>query len=314
MPAWSQTRLLITLAVAALIVMEPVSWMTASVPPCIVNPENYAAYYAAHDHCPTFHIFLVKFFTRVLEHLGDPNWVVADFTAVLALSTIILWIVTLQASLRQSRDMEASIAAAQRSADIAERSLLEIQRALIVPTDFSINQMVNDEKDIIGYRVTAILRNKGNTAAKNVLGNANAVILEGDLPDAFPFADRDSPGVTGSVLGPDVPATYPIDIALQDIISIMLKTRRGYIYGWTEYNDIFEGTAKRRTEYCIEIEVVGNPEILHGQPGAGAVLGFRVYGRYNGIDEDCLYKPGQRPPIGGLPPPTQPRTRQTPKT
>ena len=122
MPAWSQTRLLITLAVAALIVMEPVSWMTAWIPPCIVNPENYAAYYAGHDYCPAFHVFLFKLVARVFEHFGDPNWVVADFTAILALSTIILWIVTLQASLRQSRDMEASIGVASRAAGAAEKA------------------------------------------------------------------------------------------------------------------------------------------------------------------------------------------------
>jgi hypothetical protein len=49
--------------------------------------------------------------------------------------------------------------------------------------------------------------------------------------------------------------------------------------------------------------VVGNLLVFH--PG-GSPLGFIPHGPYNGIDDDCFYQPGQRPPIGGLPPPTQP--------
>jgi hypothetical protein len=120
--AWSQTRLLFTLAVAVLIVMEPVSWMTAAIPGCIVNPESYGAYYPNHNQCPTFHVFLIVGVARVLEHFGDPNWVIADFTVILALSTICLWVVTWRASVRQSRDMEASIAVALKAANAADLS------------------------------------------------------------------------------------------------------------------------------------------------------------------------------------------------
>jgi hypothetical protein len=103
MLAWSQTRLLITLGIATLLLMEPVSWLTADISSCIVNPENYGAYYANGNHCPTFHVFLLKCLARVLEHLGDPNWVIADFTVVLALSTIGLWVITWQVGRRQEK-------------------------------------------------------------------------------------------------------------------------------------------------------------------------------------------------------------------
>ena len=179
MPTWSQARLLFTLAVAALIVMEPVSWMTASIPPCIVNPENYGAYYADHNYCPTFHVFLVKLLARVLEHFGDPNWVVADFTAVLALSTIILWIVTWQAGIRQSRDMKASIAAAekaamgamigaraaQKSADVSEKAFSNLERPYIFA--FGIQRLEADTEYAGGFEpfVTYNVANYGKTPA-----------------------------------------------------------------------------------------------------------------------------------------------------
>jgi hypothetical protein len=113
---WSQPRLLSTLAVWIAIAMEPVSWMTSQVPPCMVNPENYSNYYAEHQECPTFHVFLIKFTTAILEKLGDPNWVIAIFTVVLASSTIGLWIAT-----KGLYDTgEKQIAVAKESADAAK--------------------------------------------------------------------------------------------------------------------------------------------------------------------------------------------------
>jgi hypothetical protein len=154
MLAWSQTRFFVTLAVAALLVMEPVSWITAPIPGgCLVKPENYAPYYSGHDYCPTFHIFLIDLATRVFRHFGDPNWVIADFTAVLAFSTICLWAVTWRASIRQSRDMEASIAVATRAAENAEKAL----HALEVPHIFPVNMSFKTPEDAFGAPQSAFI-------------------------------------------------------------------------------------------------------------------------------------------------------------
>jgi hypothetical protein len=159
MLAWSQTRFFVTLAVAALLVMEPVSWITANIPGCIVNPENYAAYYGDQNHCPTFHVFLIALAARAGDHFGDPNWVIADFTAVLAFSTICLWVGTWRASVRQSRDMEASIGVA---ADTAKRQL----RAYITVTGVKILYAGSDVKYKPNIRVR--YKNVGQTPAYDV--------------------------------------------------------------------------------------------------------------------------------------------------
>ena len=80
---------------------------------------------------------------------------------------------------------------------------------------------------------------------------------------------------------------------------------RGFFYGWVEYSDLFNATTRRRTEYCAEIQVNGEPRIKP-ERGAASGLSFAVAGKYNGIDDDCFYKPGTRPPVGGLPPIAQP--------
>jgi hypothetical protein len=91
---WSEQRLLTTLGIATAIVMEPVSWLTSGPSPCIVNPANYGDYYAESNICPTFHVFLFKILAAIFEKLGEPNWVIATFTIVLAASNIGLWLST----------------------------------------------------------------------------------------------------------------------------------------------------------------------------------------------------------------------------
>jgi hypothetical protein len=53
--------------------------------------------------------------------LKNTDWLVV-FTAVLAWSTIGLWIATLRTGAKQSRDMQASVAVADRAARAAELS------------------------------------------------------------------------------------------------------------------------------------------------------------------------------------------------
>src|SRR5262245_62696791 len=102
----------------------------------------------------------------------------------------------------------------------------------------------------------------------------------------------------------------PVDIAVQDLLDIMNRKMRGFIYGWVEYDDVFTSSARRRTEFYVEIEIIGNPVVMPSK-GAPAPLGFAVYEKYNGIDEDCFYRPGEKPPLGGLPEPTQPPFRES---
>jgi hypothetical protein len=60
-------------------------------------------------------------------------WLVG-FTGVLAVSTIGLWIVTWRASVSQARDMKASIATAERAADIARQAMIAGERAFVFAT------------------------------------------------------------------------------------------------------------------------------------------------------------------------------------
>ena len=147
----------IAIALVYLTLAEALSW--APVPDlalCLIQPEH-GQQTADHDnkkYCPAFHTGAALVFDNVdtfLEH--HDKSVVGGFTIVLAISTIGLWLATnklwsagerqiellAKSSADQSRDMQASIAIAKRSAEIAEYSIVQLQRALLVLTKFNVD-------------------------------------------------------------------------------------------------------------------------------------------------------------------------------
>ncbi|HYY36314.1 MAG TPA: hypothetical protein VE801_01145 [Xanthobacteraceae bacterium] len=233
------------------------------------------------------------------------------FAWVVARSTRRLWLATREASAIQSRDIQASIAVAQEAANAAAKSaaasaraVVDMQRALIVPTQFQSTAIVRNDR-VIAYRITAVFENTGTTVARRFTGTANIVMWKGPLPEDFKYPDRMEAIAPNAFVAPRLKIPFPVDIAIQDLLDIMNKKMRGFIYGWVEYDDVFTSSARRRTEFCVEIEIIGNPLVMPSK-GAPAALGFAGYGKYNGIDEDCFYRPGEKPPVGGLPEPTQP--------
>src|SRR6266540_4550282 len=88
---WSPRQFWAYTALAALLVMEVVSWITSQVPPCIVNPEDYA-HYAGNDECPTQHVFLIVSMAGILETIGH-NWVTALSTVVIASFTGTIYLI-----------------------------------------------------------------------------------------------------------------------------------------------------------------------------------------------------------------------------
>ncbi len=222
-------------------------------------------------------------------------WLVV-FTGVLGASTIGLWWVTWRGSVRQSRDMEASIATAKRSANIAERALTVVERAFCAVSDFS-NNTISIRGQLSFFATRIRIANSGSTAAISYIGRVNVVAIE-NIPDGFRFADRPGGRRSHSVITPRSETYLPADIAIQDAIAAFERRKRILIYGWLEYNDIFENTPRHRTEFCFEIEFFTDPrvpvQILQGQQTI-PIFNILPYEQYNGCDDGCHYKPGETP-------------------
>jgi hypothetical protein len=100
--------------------------------------------------------------------LADYTGELAFFTKGLFIATVILGIATiglLVAAFFQSRDMKASIAAAQKSANVAERALVHSKSA-DRPNEVTYG-MVRGEQ-IIAYRITVVLEKYGDSHRQTV--------------------------------------------------------------------------------------------------------------------------------------------------
>lgn len=198
--------------------------------------------------------------------LFDANAVIAVFTGVLAISTIALWDAT------------------NRSAKIAHDTLTKLERAFI---SFRVKgrPRVDFNNRLEGWQIVSEMRNSGKTQVVGLYANVSWDAPLNELPDDFTFPDI-TPGPAtpkGGIIGPD-------DSAFQRPVympnAFLEAARQGhihlYIWGWAEYDDIFEGTPPHRTEFAFEILVDSDPYISRTPPFI-----FNGITAYSGADEDC---------------------------
>ncbi|MFZ3325122.1 MAG: hypothetical protein WA231_04185 [Methylocella sp.] len=197
---------------------------------------------------------------------------------------------------KQSKDMQASIAAAQSAANAA-RDQVSLSREALIMTEraFVFCERIEhfwrakkETEEIIEWIFFPVWKNSGNTPTKHGMGCVNTwlAIDSGDLPHDFTFPDYGSaerimigPGLTKHGLH------LPIPIATMH--RIREGTAHAYMWGWAEYNTIFTtDTLRHRSEFCLEIQVTGNPTYKEG----GFV--FRAHGPFNGFDDECYRKAG----------------------
>jgi hypothetical protein len=76
-----------------------------------------------------------------------------------------------------------------------------------------------------------------------------------------------------------------VDLDIDILQKIRIGSTHAYIWGWIDYDDIFANTNRHRTEFCLEIQVTGNPIYKEGG------FAYRMHGPFNGFDEECYSKP-----------------------
>jgi hypothetical protein len=130
------------------------------------------------------------------------------------------------------------------------------------------------------YGVTAILKNGGQTPATNVTINVSCQKLSKDLEGDFAFPD--SPLFGQGVIGPQGEMHTPIIRLDATEFEPIDGTTEWYLWGWVEYDDVFTGTIRHRTEFCFQIDRVRLPVTNE------FLAGFRPYPRFNAAEADCL--------------------------
>src|SRR5260221_10533203 len=141
---------------------------------------------------------------------------------------------------------------------------------------------------IQSWRVAPIWENSGDTPARRMFVNFNCQEFSSRIPEDFKFPDSAEP--EPSLIGPKATVQGSGVLLAGDIIGRLASgSSKMYLWGWADYNEVFDGTPRRRTEFCFEAVVLGNPQ--DGQ----VELGFPLHRRFNGADEECLRSPAPYP-------------------
>ena len=221
-----QIRVIAILAIAYLIAVELVSFLPKSpASPCIVNPADYGPYYAEKNECPALHVLFVKAGAGVFHILGDPHWVTAISTIVLAFATAFLFVTT--------RDLV-------RGAEVTSRRQLRAYVSVVIGS-----ASFQERDKNIRFEARPLIINAGQTPAHDVAYWANAAILPIPIAPDFAFPPPENfRWVGGAVLGPRhdfiANATVPDFVADDDVEAIKQGLGQALcVWGRVAYRDIF---------------------------------------------------------------------------
>lgn len=190
------------------------------------------------------------------------------------------------------RASEKSARASEKSAALADEALMSAQRPYVFLKEIQVSLTKNPINDEIQTcTLQPVWENTGTTPTRNGRGHVSWKYFERSVPADFDFSDFDDLGnrilsydaYRPLIVGPKAAALSPV-ISIEPAILRQVRDLQGklLIWGWTEYDEIFPGAKRHRTEFCYQVAVSGSP---------ASHVGFSQYHLHNGVDEDCSKKP-----------------------
>lgn len=245
---WSQRRLIATLAIAAIVVLEPVSWITASVPPCILDPADYAADFTEHYQCPTLYGFLLRHARTLYAFLTEPQVATVAVPLILAVSTLFLWWYSTRKLAR------AAIAAARAAQTSADALMAAEQAQLLTVFDTGNITQILSELGRADHGEGSRSTSGGMLFVKFVCknyGKSTAILKEishdlrywKELPPLLRYAPSpDMPkerAIVAGASGEPIQCTLAVPVTSEIASSIRSRESFLWVYGRVLYDDAF---------------------------------------------------------------------------
>lgn len=212
-------------------------------------------------------------------------WMMVVTAITTGLTAVALWFIkgTLDATRKTVGEAENATKAAQDAVAITREAAEQQLRAYLAIDGFRGDIKNTDGPFQLGLSLR--FKNLGQTPALRVFSNFN--IMFG--PATGTPKDFDFPPGTGGVGFGYMPVGMEHTSGVQwlsgEFTSDLLAKRRVCLfYGFIDYDDVFEHTPRRRTEFCAEIELETGPD---GIP----VARFATPREHNAIDSDCRRQP-----------------------
>jgi hypothetical protein len=208
---------------------------------------------------------------------------VACFTLALWRSTDRLW----ESGEKQIASAGRASEAALRSVAISESALKDIERAFIYCSNQALVQPEPFSSESANYIVNIQWTNSGKTSTVECFQRVSWQTADTLLDESFTFPDLGGSAPGRTFIAPNGCINGgPLLIPHAYIAAAMEGRCYLYIWGWCEYDDIFPGTPRHRSEFCFRIAPVQS--MSDGPDGKHrAVAAFMYHNKHNGADEDC---------------------------
>jgi hypothetical protein len=216
---------------------------------------------------------------------------IAAFTCALVWATLRLW----RVSQKQSRDMETSLKiakeaaqAAQESASLQKIAMISTQRAFIFMKEFQpFNNIDSTTNEIKQFIIEIKFLNYGKTPGLNVNAAVYIKFFDASVPNdniviAIPLP-TETEKIKANVGPGGLFSANPIFISRQEANDIFLGKTRCFVMIAVEYNDWFNDTPLRHTNYFAEIVVFFDPEQASVNPNV-SMFQLRSFWKYNSAD------------------------------
>lgn len=141
------------------------------------------------------------------------------------------------------------------------------------------------------WRFTPQLSNAGNTPILKGLTTTYSRFTKDPLNDKdFTYASESiggGPWISPISLGPHSElGGVSISVKISDLEEIGKRNKHLYIWGWIDYNDVFSGTPRHRTEFAYEVCVRADP----CDENSDAFRTPHLW-KHKGADQDCMRDP-----------------------
>jgi hypothetical protein len=213
------------------------------------------------------------------------TFILAIFTAVLGATAIV------QIRYLRRADETAKIAAdaVRDQASLTREAMLRTQRAFVFVKHVCVGHQINLVQSttgplvevVVGWNIGVQWENTGDTPTRDLVTHISIREFEGEMPADYDFPDLNET-TTKSLLGPRAVCFSPI-FAIPDSQArqVFQKKNHLYLWGWAEYDDVFPGTERHRTEFCYELLFIAP------FPSKSSFT-HKLHTRYNGAEDECL--------------------------
>jgi hypothetical protein len=240
-------------------------------------------------------------------------WLVV-FTAVLALSTIGLWLQTTrlaEGAEVQAADIRAQIKATEDMARASQQSANAADKAIETQTGAWIKQLrpfvsvkgfitlvaLDNEIDrnIQGFHIRATLENTGQTPAINLTSRISIAVFPNGMPERFSYpetyAAEDLEGDVSFIGSHSSANSGVLILSLSDALAAPNQLLPVYIWGAADYDDTFDGTPRYRTEFSARVDLIRELDPVPVAQPVPEYLLISVRGPHNGVDGACMHLP-----------------------